>query len=109
MVGGGELQWGTGTYLGPWGSRKTWLAWCPIISLRTEQWRLQPSDLDTLARPSGGQLATLLYPPAHLSTPGTSTGQLLPPLLALCPLLPAAQGQLRTRFSRCVLKKWAGR
>lgn len=94
MVGGGELQWGTNTYLGPWGSRKAWLAWRPIIPLRTEQWRLQPSERNTLAGPSGGQLATLFVP--------ASTGQLLPPLVALCPLLPAAQGQLRTCLSRCV-------
>lgn len=51
-VGGrGSSTGGTSTYLGPWGSRKPWLAWHPIIPLRREQERLQPSGMHTLAAP----------------------------------------------------------
>lgn len=74
MGGRGNTGGGMGTYLGPWGSREPWLAWYPIIPLRKEQWRLQPSDLDTLAGSSGSQLAIpSLYFLAHQSTPDSST------------------------------------
>lgn len=39
----GSSGGGTGTYLGAWGSREPWLAWRPVIPLRREQLRLQPS------------------------------------------------------------------
>lgn len=66
-VGGrGSSTGGTSTYLGPWGSREPWLAWHPIIPLRREQERLQPSDMHTLVGPLRWQLATS---PALSSTP----------------------------------------
>lgn len=43
MGGRGTTGGGTCTYLGPCGSRESWLAWCPIIPLRREEQRLQPS------------------------------------------------------------------
>lgn len=61
----GGSRGSTGTYLGPWGSRKPWLAWRSIIPLRREQGRLQSSDVDALAGPAGGQLAAFFCSPQH--------------------------------------------
>lgn len=103
---------GTGTYLGPWRSREPWLAWCPVIPLRREWWRLQPQTWARRQHPS--------VHPTQLSTPVTNTGYTgmgsfsLPssPLYAGVgsdlPLSPAltSPGPAQNGLGRCVQKKW---
>lgn len=117
MGGRGTTGGGMCTYLGPWGSGEPWLAWYPVIPLKREQWRLQPSDLDALAGSSGSQLAIpALHFLAHQSTPGSGTdhtgsaGQCSLPSLSL-----EGRGGVRPasvpcphKLSRCVQKEWIG-
>lgn len=106
MGGRGRSRGGTGTYLGPWGSRKSWLAWGSIIPLRREQGRLQPSDVDTLARSSDGQLATPFCTPQHtcpLLAPALGSSSLFSSLALPCPQQPRA-----SPAGMCRRKGWAG-